>query len=475
MFPAACGPLMQEQPLHGACEGARSNNEDYEIEKIAADKRRSLRHEAKSVKLDSKCLDDKDDQSQVKDKRRQMRKDLHKLRRCMARTGVAAVAVSMFTGQTDGVSSMDQASRFRRQHRPPIPELFPELYNEDPDYDALASTNARYIRPYRDCVLDEGGEVDLSASSVTSSLTAEDWDKLSDMGSEAGSQMDCESTLDGISAEGSGILFDWDGRSDFDCQQDAIAEGCLRGITNYQIDGQLESIDCLDSGSRLRRPNLFQPRRPARRHMRKATAAIGRFGAIDAPGLHDLADVSSADRRNEVQVSAQDSPSAPEHLETLGFTTASFGLCAMARGLPAWFAVQFGAGISTLATLLGDAPLHVAGNFASPREVRLAMRRAMTGDEEERHTAKILLCCTLSSLVLLTLSWICLALVVLAFVAIPESLDDQEQTPDDAGMIDAHGRPKSISSVLAVVMISVFAGNGLAISHPMRDALLCGV
>ena len=52
-----------------------------------------------------------DDQHQVKDKRRQMRKDLHKLKRCMARTGAAAMAASMLTGQTDGVSSMDQAHK----------------------------------------------------------------------------------------------------------------------------------------------------------------------------------------------------------------------------------------------------------------------------------------------------------------------------------------------------------------------------
>merc|ERR1719454_538202 len=70
-------------------------------------------------------------------KRRQMRKDLDKLKRCMARTGVAAVAASMLGGSGDGLASMDQASRFRRRHRPPIPELYPELYPDD-DYSALA-------------------------------------------------------------------------------------------------------------------------------------------------------------------------------------------------------------------------------------------------------------------------------------------------------------------------------------------------
>jgi hypothetical protein len=274
-------------------------------------------------------------------------------------------------------------------------------------------------------------------------------------------------------------LFDWESKNDIDNQQDNFPDGYLFGTTENQMDWGLDFIDGLDSGSRFRRPKLFQSRRKARsdKHMLKAITAIGRFGVFDAPGSHETgnAEVKAADQQNKAKLFDKDAPPSSVRPPTPSISTVASGLLVTARGASSWVAVKCRSGISTLASVLGDAPQHVAGNFASPSEIMMAMRSARANDDEERYAAKIFLCCSVGLLVLLTLSCICVTLVALAFVAGPEGFDDQEQTADDTGMIDSLGRPKSISRVLTVVMISLFAGNGLAISHPMRDALLCGI
>merc|ERR1719491_2223978 len=105
--------------MEGDCHWSPDNVEKLD-RSCVADKRTPLRHMCLPQAVDdSECVDDAGDTRKLK--LRQMKKDLHKLKRCMARTGVAAVAASMLGSPIDGVASMDQASRFRRQHRRPIP------------------------------------------------------------------------------------------------------------------------------------------------------------------------------------------------------------------------------------------------------------------------------------------------------------------------------------------------------------------
>lgn len=470
-----------------------------------SDKRTPLRHMSlPQAVLDSKSKDQDDKDGTRHLKRRQMRKDLHRLKRCMARTGAAAMAASMFAGPGDGVTSMDLESRFRKQKRPPIPELFPELFNEvERDYGTVIGGRTKvlsdltsgikevaHVRSYRDSVLDEG---ELSTEPV-------DWDKLSEMDPEEGG----ESKVDTVGVSGSDIWCDLDIKSEVDSQfpyerysedvdmttindencaiSDKLMHRKLRNlyhrscaIEDSSKDEQLDFINvtCLDSVSRFRRTQRHS--RSTRHHVSKSVA-FGHVAGMGAPGFYEsdgavpsVADEQGAKEEEDTSTSPL---SSSAQISRLG--SAVSGLVATAHGATTRAVAQCRAGISALPGMLGAAPQHDIGDFTSPRAVWSAAKRALGSNAEERRAAQIFLGCTLCFLIVLTLSCAVLSLVIVAFIP-TEFLMEAKDHPNETGMLDVHGRPKSISRVLTVVMISLFAGNGLAISHPMRDALLCGI
>lgn len=441
----------EEQPLSNTCmEGDAQWSPDTSNEQdklCVAERRKSLRHMdlPRSILSPRKSSDESDDSRHLN--RRQMKKDLHKLKRCMARTGAAAVAASVLTSPIDGVSNMDLASRFRRQHRPPIPELSPEVYVEsEADFAMLDSqiTSAtvdkarpRRRRSFKECLLDDldigGSPTELSAN-ISPGLTLAEWDQvseMSEMGSEAGFQGDWET----MSLAGSDI-------SKIDVESFCAAE-----------DSQLDFASCLRSVSRFRRPRAIHKYREWT-YQCKDKLYEGVFEK-DTEVLHGSEVGKNADK--------------------LKLGAAASGFLAVARSAAAQTTACYRGVVSKVASVLSAAPPHVAGNFASLSEVRLATLRAVRGDAEERHAARIFLCCTLGFLVLVWLSCATMALVVMAFVEAPDSPTPGRERVSNTGLLDAGSNPKSISRVLTVVMISLFAGNGLAMSHPMRDAILAGL
>jgi hypothetical protein len=419
---------------------------------------------------DSEGSDISNDDLHVKRRRMKIdqRKDLHRLKLCMARTGAAAVAATMLANPADGITCMDKASRFRKKHRPSMPDMSTELDNfEELSHQKLYRDyqhKATPMRSYRDCVLDAGGAAEFSEPANL----ANDWDKLSDMGSEAAT--DCDSKLDSVSVAGSDIACDWD--SKFEIDGPTIDSG-------HSEDALLDDVlACLDSISRFRRPSR-QIKRSERRTSCKSTLARGHAESIRDPGLYE-ADCKQQGRVVHDETSEQampdkdrGSPAAIPFPDT-GLVALASNVVGAAQNAATLAKARLATTTSTLVTVLGTPPRHIRGNFTSPSDVLSATHSAVLGTVEERSSARIFLCCAIGLLILSLLTFACLVLVVTAFVASPDGSVVQEQQPVATGMIDGYGRPKSISRVLTVVMISLFAGNGLAIAHPMRDALLCG-
>jgi len=350
---------------------------------------------------------------------------------------------------------MDMESRFRKQKRPPIPELFADLCNEvEREYAtgmvaahgfgghiSSGTRDAVPARPYLSCVLEAGGTGELSTEPV-------DWDRLSEIGSEAGG----DSKVDTICVNGAEIWCDLDAKSEVDSQ--LCSEKGAEDLDKNTINGQSYHS------------------RSTRHHVSK-TVAFGHIGSTGAQGIYEMdsAVLKAADQQATIEVDPPRSPSSPCSLRGDGAVSGWFSA---AHDATARLVARCRAGISALPGMVGAAPQHDIGDFTSPREVWLAMQRALGRNVEERRAAQIFLCCTLCFLIVLTLSVTVLALLIVAFLP-TEFLTEAKDHLNETGMLDSHGRPKSISRVLTVVMISLFAGNGLAISHPMRDALLCGI
>lgn len=493
---------MRRRALSGASveEGERCLGEEPHDQAEDPDTPRSGRTHLRHMLIEKSVLDDSksvkststdDDDVARHLKRRQMKKDLHKLRRCMARTGVAAVAATMLTSPIEGVSSMDQASRFRR-HRPVIPELTPDLILEDvePDFETLAAghldsrfgvsgrsrsasafTSISRIRSYRDSLLDDDGSLEhsltLGPDIVSSGLTAGEWDRVSEMS---------EITTDGCQ--------DWEATSigghdqgntyDPDAQFYAVED-----LSNTQV----EFITCLDSISRFRRPSATATKqRDAHQQWWKTRHELAK--GKDSEGHQDQSedeilsvkglkqDFSASE---EVRFDQQEGEQPAIKILTSRLGGAASGVAATAQDAVSAAVASCRGGVQRLASLFGEPPQHARGNFTSLADLRAAVRQVTSGTPEERHHAKIFLACSIGLVVLMTLSCCTIILMLMAFLSSPDDPPHKEHRHEQTGFVDMAVRPKSISRVLTVVMISMFAGNGLAISHPMRDAVLAGI
>lgn len=428
-------------------------------------KRPSLRDMSlpKSFCSDSTSEDSDDANSPIsrESKRRQMKHDLRKLERCMAKTGAAVVAASMIGGSPiDGVSYMDQASKFRRQKKPMIPELYPKLYADEQTDLGLVSAFGKLnsgadetvsLLSLREHNLEEGALKELSSSDLSNiapGLTLTDWDRVSEVGSEAGFQAERET----VSISGSNAFFERKPPASSE-----LHSSCVKKDSKLSVEGYIDFMACLDF-----------------------MEVIGDLKAKNAPAseeepLERAMSVHSLDDNTELPRIENASNPPPNKALHNAFTPSLFVLASNAKNAVTQPVKQIAAHcrdvVSTVANFLGEPPQQVSGNFGSPSEVWLAMQSIVRGNAEEQHTAKVFLFCTLGFLVLFMLCFLALTLMILAFAAVP---DCQEVPEIDTALLAEGGPPKSMSKILTVVMISVLAGSGLAISHPMFDAILSG-
>jgi len=391
----------------------------------------------------------------------------------MAHTGALAMAASV----ADSVTSMDLASRFRRQHRPPLTELFPEPVAEHQlgfNEDSPSRLGLPTIRSYRNSVLSEGASTTLSPE--LTNCAVDDWDMISefDICSEAG----------GLDKSACADMADTDILDDSGCHLHQVAStsrkhhhrfarSCLPGesMKDPQFGVSMMSIACLDSSSRFRR----YKRTKSTMGRRRADVCTG---AVEQEIRAELA----ADVQRTLEVSDQTTPHSDgaedSHIEDVEIDSWMSRFPSAASSSLSTTSVIDISPLSLIACLFDEAPRSFQGSFTSINDVKSAAQLAMTGDVEERCAARLFLLCAMCFMVMLGLCCGCVLLVVFAFAAHPEPVIvpvHEEQRYDDGGIVDARAQPKSITRVLAVVMISLFAGNGLAAAHPVRDALLHGM
>lgn len=439
------------------------------------DKRTPLRHMFDALEPAS---DSQDPEEKRKLKRKQMRKDLHKLNRCMARTGAAAMAASMLGGPLESVARMDETSRFRRQHRPPIPELFVDEYTAVATLSELTK-EPKPIRSYRSFVLDSGSLTEFPSPppSVAPSLSVSE-------ACQADRFIDGKADVTRI--VGSEVMNDCDINNDPEgqCSQTRCSEGAGELITHAieksganerQKRGSLRQIH-----RRVRRPRDLRPSfiswvGSVCRFRRRFSVASARSrslglpsadvhgGAADTAGKGSIADAYLGDKASDSAWFSQQGASTP--------TTR---IIAAAYNGPARIAAQCRASVSTLADAFGAAPRQ---HVASPRGLWSAATRAVRGADEERSVAQLVVCCSMAFVVSLLLSCACLVLLALAFSVGASGDGTDEDMETSTGTLASQGRTKSwaFSRVLTIALISLFAGNGLAVSHPVRDAFLCGI
>jgi hypothetical protein len=403
--------------------------------------------------LDSKSDDSEDSSPRLK--RKQMRKDLHKLKRCMARTGAAAMAASMLgASPVDGVSCMDQASRYRRQQRPLIPELYPELYDdEQPDfntitalgYSQLTSENdAVSLRCFHESAIEKEALKKSPCDPSTPGLSLTEWDRvseLSDIASETRFQANCEIKY----IASSDVLLD--GKTPASSEP----QGCCVQDNHLSLDGYIDFMACLDD------VHAWTPGPKVPKDLNA--------NGVPAPGqelVHTLGDTAD----EEAPLNNQGNTVSSLLLKKLhGASTDCLELARNAMARPIMqIAAHCKDGVSALANFLGTPPQRVAGNFGSPTEMWLAAQRLVSDDADEQHAAKLFLCCTLGFLVLFALSLTALVLIVQSFMATP----CEEVTGSDTGL-------PTRRHIAMLVMISFCGGTFLAGESPIRDALLSGM
>jgi hypothetical protein len=159
-----------------------------------------------------------------------------------------------------------------------------------PDYTCCIKETSP-MRSYRDCVLEKTADRSFETSSTTSSLDLADWDKLSEMESDAGGQLEWDSTADAAAILlGLDKARDWEERREVDmklassCRPVAFEDKDETGILNGENckpddarkqrklgsllqlscasshnpakDEPFGFLACIDSISRFRRPRL---------------------------------------------------------------------------------------------------------------------------------------------------------------------------------------------------------------------------
>jgi preprotein translocase subunit SecG len=302
-----------------------------------------------------------------------------------------------------------------------------------------------------------------------------EWDKLSEIDSEVLGQVDYDSnlnTIGGLSSaiagqDGSANILDGERKGEIDsfplhCTD--FGETTIANIESNDIDDQ--ALKLLDSVSRFKKSK--RPRRRLKSAVKYYDAAadfrMAATGFIDTGAFQEW----RAHQRNAMEIHDRGDPVAAPPAGRLA------RLLTKASGILAQAATHCKARLCSAASLFGYPPLDLVGNFLSPSEVWSAIWQLSSDDDEECDLAKILLHCAFSFMMLLVLSCASIALVVSAFLVNSED-HASGQKPTETGMFDAQGSPKSMTRVVAVVLISLLSGNGLALNHPIRNALFCGL
>jgi hypothetical protein len=200
------------------------------------------------------------------------------------------------------------------------------------------------------------------------------------------------------------------------------------------------------------------------RHLRRGDELV----SSPASSSGDSTDVPSSSDDESVSLPSSSSGDSVQFEDTSPASkpTQSAGICTTAHAMVRNTVARCSEGFLALAKELGEPPQSCAGHFVSPSEVSSAIRRFVAGTAEERKVAKTFLLCAVGLWISLLLCCACMALLVWAFYA------NKDWNGDAADLSSANSRPKSTARVLTVIIISLFAGSGLALSHPMRDALL---
>lgn len=435
--------------------------QDWPIDSSSAAKRTRLRPQPLVDVISSKHLDD-----DSKGLRKQMRKDLHQLNRCIARTGAAAVAASasVVLNHHDTISQMDSTSRFRKQ-APRVDHYASTLIALSPGGFFEADR-----RSYHGRLLDTESE----RCSVRSSLSSDTPASLEDY-----SDTDSLFSIDSRTSERSAIserrMRRWrtqrELRSNMHCYRP-----CCGQVP--QIDGWLDRI----SSFRRRRPKVSDYRSQCRgdRYFSKASVLppSSKKPAASRAGIDNVFSGTFSYTSRTYIISP-----------VTAFLSLMLQIAASVKCAVLAFRLQFSWILSQIASAMSPPPMRfVVDPVVQQDGFWSALRHVVIPRNlEGRQDARTLVICASSCIVGFFSACASFALVFLSFKVRPEAHSDDpagagmvpvQHADDEAPPLLESGNPKLLGRILSViilVLISLSAGHGLALYHPIRGALLCSL